>query len=62
MTKRRLIMAANPSVAILNQIPEKEQAVSNDEKLMSLLKRIEAALCKYFGEDEETILNSLRGL
>jgi hypothetical protein len=55
-------MAANPSVAILNQIPETEQAVSNDEKLMSLLKRIEAALCKYFGEDEETILNSLRGL
>jgi len=55
-------MAANPSVANLNLISETEQAVSNDKKLMSLLERIGAALCKYFGEDEETILNSLSGL
>jgi hypothetical protein len=57
-------MAANPSIANLNCVPDTEQAVSesNKPKQESLLERIEASLCKYFGEDEETILNSLRGL
>jgi hypothetical protein len=56
-------MAANPSIAIPNLIPD-AHAVSESSKPKpgSLLERIEAALCKYFGEDEETILNSLRGL
>jgi hypothetical protein len=50
---------ANPSL-----IPDIEQTVSGSgkEKLETMLERIETALCRYFGEDEETILNSLRGL
>jgi hypothetical protein len=55
-------MATNSSFADLNIVPDTELVVSNDKKLMSWLKRIDAALRKYFGEDEETILNSLRGL
>jgi hypothetical protein len=57
-------MAANAKIAYPSFVPDPEQAVSasRTQKLVSLLKRIEAALCKYFGEDEETIVNSLRGL
>jgi hypothetical protein len=57
-------MAANPSIANPSLIPDTEQAISGSgkTKLETLLERIEAALCRYFGEDEETILNSLRGL
>jgi len=55
-------MAANPSVANLNSIPETQQAVSNDKKLMSLPERAEEVLRKSFGDDEQTIANSLRGL
>jgi hypothetical protein len=54
-------MAANPSIANLNLFPRPEQALSesNKPKLESLLDRIKAALCKYFGENEETILNRI---
>ena len=57
-------MAANSTIANASLIPDAEQAVSGSgkAKLETLLERIEAALCKYFGEDEETILNCLRGL
>jgi len=55
-------MGANPSVANLNLIPETEQAASNDKKLTSLLERAEKVLRKSFGDDEQTIANSLRGL
>jgi hypothetical protein len=41
---------------------EQTVSVSGKERLETKLARIEAALCRYFGEDEETILNSLRGL
>jgi len=57
-------MAANASIANPSLIPDTERTVSESSKpkLETLLERIEGALCKYFGEDEETILNSLRGL
>jgi hypothetical protein len=50
---------ANPSL-----IPDIEQTVSvtGKERLETMLARIEAALCRYFGEDEETVLKTLRGL
>jgi hypothetical protein len=56
-------MAAN-SIVTSNLIPEAQQTVSETSKLKpgSLLQRIEAVLEKAFGEDEETIANSLRGL
>lgn len=55
------MMAANTTIGIANLIPDAQAvAESSKPKLESLLERIEAALCKYFGEDEETILNSLR--
>jgi hypothetical protein len=57
-------MAANPSIAYTNLIPDSEQTVSETSrpKLTSLLQRIEEVLRKAFGDDEETIKNSLRGL
>jgi hypothetical protein len=55
-------MGANPSIADLNLIPETEQAVSNDKRQTSLLERAEEVLRKSFGDDEQTIANSLRGL
>jgi len=55
-------MAANPSVANPNLIPETKQAVSNDKKLVSLLERAEEVLRKSFGDDEQTIASALRGL
>jgi len=55
-------MAADPSVANLNLIPEAERAASKDNKLAILLERAEEVLRKSFGEDEQTIANSLRGL
>jgi hypothetical protein len=57
-------MAANPSVANPNSISDTEQAISESSKLKltSLLERCEEVLCKAFGDDQETIANSLRGL
>jgi hypothetical protein len=56
-------MAANPSIANPNLIPNTELTVSETKpKRTSLLERMEAALCRYFGEDEETVLHCLRGL
>jgi hypothetical protein len=56
-------MAANPTIANLNLIPDAQHIVSeaSEPKLTSLLARIEEALRKAFGDDEQTIANSLRG-
>jgi hypothetical protein len=57
-------MAANPSMANPNLIPDTQQTVSNTSELKTttLLERCEEALLRAFGDDEETIVNSLRGL
>jgi hypothetical protein len=57
-------MAANPSIANLRVIPNVLQIGTETSELKptSLLQRIEVVLRKAFGEDEETIANSLRGL
>ena len=57
-------MAANPAIANPNSIPDAQQAVSEVSKPepTSLLQRLEVLLRKAFGDDEETIANSLRGL
>jgi hypothetical protein len=57
-------MAANPTMANLNLIPNGQQIVSetSEPKPTSLLQRIEVVLGKAFGDDEQTIANSLRGL
>jgi len=54
-------MAANPSITVPNLIPDTQQAETRP-KPMGLLQRIEAFLDTAFGDDEETIANSLRGL
>lgn len=56
-------MAANPAIANHNLILDAQQAVTEVSKLKptSLLQRIEVLLRKAFGDDEETIANSLRG-
>ena len=45
-------------------IPEAQQSLSEirEQKLTSLGQRVETLLRKCFGDDEETIANSLRGL
>jgi len=57
---------ANPSVANPNLIPDtqRQQSVSKTSELKptTLLERGEEALRRAFGDDEETIANSLRGL
>ncbi len=57
-------MAANPSIANPSLISGTEQAVSESskQKLGTLLERSEEVLRKAFGDDQETIANSLRGL
>jgi hypothetical protein len=57
-------MAANPSMANPNLIPDTQQIVSNTSELKTttLLERCEEALRRAFGDDEEAIANSLRGL
>lgn len=58
-------MAANPSIANPRLIPEPEQAAPETvkpKKLETLLERSEEVLRKAFGDDEQTIANSLRGL
>lgn len=57
-------MIANPSVAHPNLIPDTQQTVSktSEPKPTTLLERGEEALRKAFGDDEDTIANSLRGL
>jgi len=57
-------MTAHSTIPDFNVIPAELQIVAeaSEPKATGLLERIEAALCKYFGEDEETIANSLRGL
>ena len=57
-------MAANPTIANLNSIPDAQQIISetSEPKPTSLLERSEEALRKAFGGDEQTIANSLRGL
>jgi hypothetical protein len=56
-------MAANPIVSP-NLIPEAQQTVSeiSTPKLSTLLERSEEVLRKAFGDDEEIIASSLRGL
>jgi hypothetical protein len=57
-------MAANLSIANPSFVPDTARAVeeSSKPKLKSLLERSEEVLRKAFGDDEETIANSLRGL
>jgi hypothetical protein len=57
-------MAANPTIANLNSIPDVQQIVAetSEPKPTSLLERSEEVLRKAFGGDEQTIANSLRGL
>jgi hypothetical protein len=57
-------MAANPSIANPSLIPDTEQTVlARDEvRPTTLLQRSEELLRKAFGDNEETIANSLRGL
>jgi hypothetical protein len=56
-------MAANPSIANLNLSMNAPKTVSEPGEMThtSLLQRIEMVLRKAFGDDEETITNSLRG-
>jgi hypothetical protein len=55
---------AAPRVADPNLVADTQQTVSQVSKLkpMSLLQRVEDALQKAFGDDEEIIASSLRGL
>jgi hypothetical protein len=57
-------MAANPSIANPNFIPFVEQTDSEDRNLTqtTVLEHAEEILRKAFGDTEETIANSLRGL
>jgi len=57
-------MAANPTIADLNSIPDAQQIVAENSapKPTSPLGRSEEVLRKAFGGDEQTIANSLRGL
>lgn len=57
-------MATNPSIAHSSFIPDAEQTVSESSKpkLETLLERCEEVLRRAFGDDEQTIANSLRGL
>jgi hypothetical protein len=57
-------MAANLTIANLNPIANSQQTVpeTSKPKMTRLLQRIEVMLRKAFGDDEETIANSLRGL
>lgn len=57
-------MAFDPTIVNFDLIPDTQPMVSEtwDPKPTSLLQAIEELLCKAFGDDEETIANSLRGL
>jgi len=55
-------MAVNPSITIPNLIPSSQQAETRKLSPMRLLQRVEALLDKAFGDTEENIANSLRGL
>jgi hypothetical protein len=61
--KRRYIVAVNPTIANLNLIRDAQHIVpeTSDPRRTRLLARIEKALRKAFGDDEQTIANSLRG-
>jgi hypothetical protein len=56
-------MTANPSIANPTLIPDTQQTVSEASRLkpLSLVQRVEEALRKAFGNDEEIIASSLRG-
>ena len=48
---------------VTNFIPDAHSALeSRKSKLESLFERVETALDKYFGKDEATMQNCLRGL
>ena len=54
---------SNAATPIANFLPDAQAALeSSKSKLEGLLERIEEALDRYFGEDEATMLNCLRGL
>jgi len=54
---------SHSATVIANLIPDAEAASeSSKPKREGLLEQIEAALDRYFGEDEATMLNCLRGL
>jgi hypothetical protein len=57
-------MATNPTIAHSSFIHDAERTISESKKpkLETLLERSEEVLRKAFGDDEETIANSLRGL
>ena len=56
-------MSANPSIDNLSLVLDAQQTASESRqlRLTSLLQRIEALLSRAFGDDEQTIANSLRG-
>jgi hypothetical protein len=58
------VMAFNPTIVKLDSIPDAQPIASEtwQPKTTNLLQVIEELLCKAFGNDEETIANSLRGL
>jgi hypothetical protein len=57
-------MAANPSIGNPILISNAQRSVPEDNTLQpsTLLERTEEVLRKAFGDDDETIANSLRGL
>jgi hypothetical protein len=57
-------MAFNPTIVTRDSIPDAQPIVSEtwQPKTTNLLQVIEELLSKAFGNDEETIANSLRGL
>jgi len=56
-------MSADPSIANLSLILDAQQTASESRqlRLTSVLQRIEALLSRAFGDDEQTVANSLRG-
>ena len=56
-------MSANPSIDNLSLILDAQQTASESRqlRLTSVLQRIEALLSRAFGDDEQTVANSLRG-
>jgi len=56
-------MSANPSIDNLSLMLDAQQTASESRqlRLTSLLQRIEVLLSRAFGDDEQTIANSLRG-
>jgi hypothetical protein len=54
-------MGAHSNIAYAGSVLCPEQTVSEEPLRICLLRRIEALLDRAFGEDEESVANSLRG-